>query len=123
MERITGPERETDWPRRFEDDYPVRIAASADPDAGGTAAGKPIWDVGTIEDNLVRSGYNWGVNNNGELDDRELSFGFWESYDQLASSYYVNSDGTLAFDSEQDLQAAILVLEAIHLNAELGVDA
>ena len=30
---------------------------------------------------------------------------------------------TLAFDSEQDLQAAILVLEAIHLNAELGVDA
>ncbi|MFC3713763.1 M10 family metallopeptidase C-terminal domain-containing protein [Sphingoaurantiacus capsulatus] len=98
MERINGPERETDWPRRFEDDYPVRIAASADPNAGGAAAGKPIWEVGTIEDNLVRSGFNWSVNNNGELDDNELSFGFWENYDQLASSYYVNAEGTIAFD-------------------------
>jgi Ca2+-binding RTX toxin-like protein len=98
MDNLTGPNRETDWPRRLEDDHVPRVAASADPNAGGTAEGKPIWDVDQISANANRSGWDWYTNQNGELDDGVLSFGFWESYDQLASSYYVNSDGTIAFD-------------------------
>lgn len=98
MDVRTAPYRETDWPRRIDDNYAPTVSASADPYAGGTAAGKPIWEVDDISDNANRSGWNWNVNNNGELNDRELSYGFWESYDQLASSYYVNSTGTIAFD-------------------------
>ncbi len=98
MDVTTSPYRETDWPRRLEDDFVPRVSASADPNAGGTAAGKPIWEVDDIAANANRSGWDWYTNNNGELNDGVLSYGFWESYDQLASSYYVNTDGTIAFD-------------------------
>ena len=98
MDVITAPYRETDWPRRLEDDFVPTVSASADPNAGGTAAGKPIWEVDDIAANANRSGWDWYTNNNGELADGVLSYGFWESYDQLASSYYVNSTGTIAFD-------------------------
>ncbi|SEJ40244.1 Matrixin [Sphingomonas sp. OV641] len=72
--------------------------ASLDPDAGGTYADKPIWDVDTISANLNRSGYDWYTNNYGELDDGVLNFGFWKNYAELANSYYVNIFGTVSFD-------------------------
>ncbi len=71
---------------------------SLDPDAGGTYAGKEIWDPATIAANLNRSGYDWYTNNYGELDDGVLNFGFWKTLEQLESSYYVTPDGTVAFD-------------------------
>lgn len=71
--------------------------ASLDPDAGGTYADKPIWDVDTISANLNRSGYDW-YTNYGELDDGVLNFGFWKNYAELANSYYVNIFGTVSFD-------------------------
>ena len=72
--------------------------ASIDSQAGGTSNGKPIWSYEQAAANLNRSGNSWYLNNYGELDDGILNFGFWESYDALASSYYVSDDGTIAFD-------------------------
>lgn len=67
---------------------------SLDPSAGGTFNGKPIWDVPTIAENLNRSGFDWYTNNYGELDDGVLNFGFWNNFEELANSYYVNATGT-----------------------------
>lgn len=71
---------------------------SLDPDAGGTYAGKPIWTVDQIEANLNRTGSDWYTDNYGELDDGVLNFGFWLNYEELANSYYVNDDRTIAFN-------------------------
>lgn len=72
--------------------------ASLDPKAGGEYRDKPIWDLETIEANLNRTGYDWYTNNYNELNDGVLSFGFWADYEELANSYYVNDDGTIAFN-------------------------
>jgi Peptidase M10 serralysin C terminal/RTX calcium-binding nonapeptide repeat (4 copies) len=74
-----------------------RIYASIDPQAGGTFNGKPIFTADEAGAYLNRNGYSWYLNNYGELDDGVLNFGFWDSYDELASSYYVNTTGTDAF--------------------------
>jgi len=87
-----------DEPIVRQDNGEVALASSLDPDVGGSWRDKPIWDISTIEDNLNRSGYSWYVGNYGELDDGVLNFGFWSSYEQLAQSYYVNTDGTIAFN-------------------------
>ena len=71
---------------------------SLDPDAGGTYAGKEIWDVATITANLNRTEYDWYTNNYGELDDGVLNFGFWKTLEQLQSSYYVTPDGSVSFN-------------------------
>ena len=71
---------------------------SLDPFAGFTYAGKPIWTVPQISANLNRSNYDWYTNNYGELDDGVLNFGFWNSIRELQNSYYVNTDGTIAFN-------------------------
>ena len=71
---------------------------SLDPFAGGSFVNKPIWDVETIAANLNRTGNNWYLNNYGELDDGVLDFGFWNSIEELQNSYYVNEEGTIAFD-------------------------
>ncbi|OWK30603.1 M10 family metallopeptidase C-terminal domain-containing protein [Sphingomonas mucosissima] len=66
---------------------------SIDPNAGGTYAGKPIWEVGTISANLNRTGYDWYTNNYGELSDGVLNFGFWKNFAEISNSYYVNATG------------------------------
>lgn len=76
----------------------LREYASADPDAGGTARGLPIFTPEEAAEQLTRRGQNWYLNNYGALDDGVLNFGFWGSYDELASSYYVNTDGSIAFN-------------------------
>lgn len=76
----------------------IADAASLDPLAGGTYAGKPIWDLSTITMNLNRTEYNWYKNNYGELSDGVLNFGFWLNYAELANSYYVNATGDIAFN-------------------------
>jgi Ca2+-binding RTX toxin-like protein len=76
----------------------LREYASADPDAGGTARDKPIFTPEEVADQITRSGQNWYLNNYGALDDGVLNFAFWASYEDLANSYYVNSDGTIAFN-------------------------
>lgn len=68
--------------------------SSLDPDAGGTYAGKPIWDVDTISANLNRTEDDWYTNNYGELDDGVLNFGFWKNFAEISNSYYVNATGT-----------------------------
>ncbi|UVO49889.1 M10 family metallopeptidase C-terminal domain-containing protein [Sphingomonas sp. SUN019] len=73
------------------------LAASLDPDAGGTYANKTIWDVDAISDNLNRTGQSWYLNNYGELDDGVLNFGFWLNQQEMDNSYYVNATGTSAF--------------------------
>lgn len=73
-------------------------AISLDPSAGGTFRDKPIWDLDTIEANLNRTGYDWYTNNYGVLDDGVLNYGFWANYSELANSYYVNEDGSIAFN-------------------------
>ena len=74
-------------------------SGSVDP-LGGTLAGngKAILTPEQAGENLTRRGYSWHLNNYGELDDGVLNFAFWRSYDELASSYYVNADGTVALE-------------------------
>jgi hypothetical protein len=76
---------------------PVVVNLSLDPQAGGSYAGKPIFTVDEINANLNRTGWDWYTNNYGELDDGVINFGFWDTIEQVQSSYYVNDDGTLAF--------------------------
>jgi hypothetical protein len=81
---------------------------SLDPFAGATHSSKPIWTLPTIVENLNRSGYDWYTNNYGELNDGVLNFGFWNNYEELANSYYVNATGTIAFNEafyEEDFSA------------------
>jgi Ca2+-binding RTX toxin-like protein len=93
--KVTGPNRETDWPLMAGPD--TRTSASADPYAGTDAPnGKPIWDVPTINANANRTNQDWYTNNYGELDDGVLNYGYW-NLDDLLNSYYVNSDGSIAF--------------------------
>lgn len=73
------------------------LAFSLDPSAGGSFAGKTIWDVDTIAAFLNRSGYDWKSNNYGELDDGVLNYGFWLNLQELGNSYYVNVEGTEAY--------------------------
>ena len=79
--------------------------ASLDPKAGGEYRDKPIWDLSTIEENLNRSGYDWYTNNYGELKDGVLNFGFWKSLAELENSYYVNADGSTAFNEAYNADA------------------
>ncbi|MDF2496021.1 M10 family metallopeptidase [Sphingomonas sp.] len=72
-------------------------AMSLDPLAGGSYAGKSIWTVEAIAENLNRTGYDWYTSNYGELDDGVLNFGFWLNQEEIANSYYVNATGTTAF--------------------------
>ena len=73
--------------------------SSADPYAGMTAGnGKEIWSADDAAANLNRTGANWYVDNNGALDDGTLTYSFWSSYEQLAGSYYVTPDGSIAFN-------------------------
>jgi Peptidase M10 serralysin C terminal/RTX calcium-binding nonapeptide repeat (4 copies) len=81
------------------------LAASLDPDAGGTYADKTIWDVNAISDNLNRTGQSWYLNNYGELDDGVLNFGFWLNQEEINNSYYVNATGTTAFGEALDFTA------------------
>ena len=84
----------------------LRIDASADPDAGSNAPnGKPIWTADQAADNLARPGFSWEFNNYGELDDGVLTFGFWD-LQSLVNSYYVNEDGTIAFNEAYYAQFA-----------------
>jgi Ca2+-binding RTX toxin-like protein len=78
---------------------------SLDPSAGGSYAGKPIWDVSQIAGHLNRTGYDWYTNNYGELDDGVLNFGFWDTQAQLEQSYYVNDTNTIAFSEFFQFQA------------------
>jgi Ca2+-binding RTX toxin-like protein len=79
------------------EDY-VPQSFSLDPLAGGTYADKPIYDLDQITANMNRTGYDWYTNNYGELDDGVLNFGFWQNIEDLQNSYYVNVDGSIAFN-------------------------
>lgn len=72
---------------------------SADPYAGMIAGnGKEIWSADHAAANLNRTGANWHVDNAGVAEDGVLTYGFWESLDQLQASYYVTPDGSIAFN-------------------------
>ncbi len=86
---------ERDWPT-FGDD--LAPAISLDPFAGQSYADKPIATVGQVAGILNRSGYSWLKNNYGELADGVLNFGFWNSYDELLNSYYVDATSTTALN-------------------------
>lgn len=87
----SGPHPERDWPSDYGE---TGLAASLDPNAGGSYMGKPIWDVTTIAQNLNRSGQSWYKNQYGELNDGVLNFGFWKNIQEVQNSYYVNETGT-----------------------------
>ncbi len=73
--------------------------ASADPFAGTVAPNnKLIWTEQQAAANLNRTGASWAVDNYGVLDDGVLTYGFWNSFEQIAASYYVTPDGSVAFD-------------------------
>lgn len=93
---ISGTPVERDWPLGGADDIVESI--SLDPFAGQTYANKPIATATQAANILTRTGWNWTFNNYGELSDGVLNFGFWNSYDELVNSYYVNADATLALD-------------------------
>ena len=73
-------------------------AASLDPRAGATYGDKIIFDLGQVTANLNRTGDDWYTGNYGELDDNVLDFGFWLNIEELQNSYYVNEEGTIAFN-------------------------
>ena len=69
---------------------------SADPYAGQVAGnGKVIWTPEEAADNLNRYDVNFTYGNNGALDDGVLTYGFWQSLDEVQNSYYTetNADG------------------------------
>ncbi|HET6943448.1 MAG TPA: M10 family metallopeptidase C-terminal domain-containing protein [Sphingomicrobium sp.] len=79
--------------------------ASADPFGGQTAPnGKEIYTPDDAADNLTRDGADWTYGNNGALDDGVLTFGFWNSLEEVQNSYYteISPDGfVLTADSIQ----------------------
>lgn len=93
---VPGTPVERDWPLGGADDFVESM--SLDPFAGQTYANKPIATPTQAGDILTRSGWNWTFNNYGELSDGVLNFGFWNSYAELANSYYVNATGTIGLD-------------------------
>ena len=54
--------------------------------------GLPIWTPQEAADNLNRPGANWTFGNNGALDDGVLTFGFWNSLEEVQNSYYTETD-------------------------------
>lgn len=83
----------------------MKEAVSLDPRAGETYAGKTIFNVSQVSENMNRSGWSWNLNNYGELADRTLDFGFWQNIEELQNSYYVNETGTSAFSEAFDAEA------------------
>ena len=79
----------------YNDGGPVPLAASLDPNAGGTSNDKTIWTLDQINANFNRSGYDWYTNNYGELNDGVLNYGFWLNQEELGNSYYTNVTGTV----------------------------
>jgi Ca2+-binding RTX toxin-like protein len=79
-----------------QDNNSQQLDISADPYAGQTAGnGKEIWSAEDAADNLNRYEVNWTFGNNGALDDGVLTFGFWQSLEEVQNSYYTetNDDG------------------------------
>jgi len=79
-----------------QNDQSQQIDISADPYAGQTAGnGKEIWSAQEAADNLNRYEVNWTFGNNGAADDGVLTFGFWQSLEEVQNSYYTetNADG------------------------------
>lgn len=72
-------------------------ASSLDPSAGGTANDKPIFDIGQVNDNLVRSGWDWYTNNGTVIDDGTLNFGFWNTRNDFFGTGYIDDAFTTAF--------------------------
>ena len=69
---------------------------SLDPYAGRfTFNDLPIYTPQEAADNLTRTGVNFTFGNNGALDDGVLTFGFWETREQVLDSYYleISPDG------------------------------
>ena len=63
---------------------------SADPFAGQIADnGKIIWSPEEAADNLNRYDVNYTFGNNGALDDGVLTYGFWQSQEEVTNSYYM----------------------------------
>jgi hypothetical protein len=72
------------------------VSFSLDPYAGiATYNGLPIYTPEQAADNLNRAGVNFTFGNNGALDDGVLTFGFWNSLEEVQNSYYTetNADG------------------------------
>ena len=84
-----------------QNDQGQQLDISADPYAGQTAGnGKLIWSEVEAADNLNRYGVNWTFGNNGAADDGVLTFGFWQSLEEVQNSYYTetNADGYVLTD-------------------------
>jgi len=96
-----GAGRDYDWPTLGEDGY--ALASSLDPQAGGSYADKPIFNLDQVIANLNRTGYDWYTNNGDALDDGVLSFGFWNSQDDFFGTGYINDSFTIAFSEFFDL--------------------
>ncbi|MEG3166297.1 M10 family metallopeptidase C-terminal domain-containing protein [Sphingomonas sp. PB2P19] len=89
----------------LDDGGPGPLAASLDPNAGSSYAGKPIWSAAQVGAFLNRSDYDWYTNNYGELNDGVLNYGFWLNQEELGNSYYVNIAGTAAYSEYFDFTA------------------
>ena len=72
-----SPHREIDIRRRDTGEFTDYV--SLDPQAGGTYADKPIWDVPTIATSLNRTEWDWYTNFDGQLDDGVLNFAFFNT--------------------------------------------
>lgn len=95
--------REVDISRRDTGEFIEYV--SLDPDAGGTYADKPIWDVPTISDYLNRTGWDWYTNFDGQLDDGVLNFGFFNTQEDFFVTGYINDNFDTAFSEFFDFQA------------------
>nr|WP_314443115.1 M10 family metallopeptidase C-terminal domain-containing protein [uncultured Sphingomonas sp.] len=86
--------------------------ASLDPQAGGTAAGKPIWTAAQVAAHLNRTGAGWkdgfndsgneGLQNNIGDDNQTITYGFFDTQTQVFNNGYVfrNATGGLSGYSE-----------------------
>jgi Peptidase M10 serralysin C terminal/RTX calcium-binding nonapeptide repeat (4 copies) len=80
-------------------------AFSLDPQAGGTANGKPIFTLEEVVANANRTGFSWNLNNAGALDDGVLTFSFFNSQDDFAGTGYINEAEDTAFDEYFNFEA------------------
>lgn len=63
--------------------------ASLDPEAGGSANGKPIWTLDEIAANLNRSGTKWGTTGKARDGDAGvLNFGFFSTQEEVGANGY-----------------------------------